>query len=207
MNRFNKNIDGFVCAAIPEAQSIRDCEYSYNEQVWLTGLPRYDRLYHDEKKHILVMPTWRKWLMKDFNSAESDKDAVHVIDQIEETDFFAFYHALLNSERLLSACDEFGYTLCYMPHTNFRECMDKFCTDSRVQKFDLDMPYRQAFAEADLLITDYSSTPMDFAYLRKPVIYAQFDKEKFFSGEHTYEKGYFDYENDGFGRLSQDWIR
>ena len=201
LNRFNKNIDGFVCAAIPEAQSVHDCDYDYDKQVWLTGLPRYDRLYHDEKKNILIMPTWRKWLMKNFNAAASDKDAVHVIDNIEQTDFFEFYSSLLNNERLLDACDKYGYKLCYMPHTNFRECMGKFCNDERIQQFDLDMPYRQAFAEADLLITDYSSTPMDFAYLRKPVIYAQFDKDKFFSGEHTYKKGYFDYEQDGFGEV------
>ena len=40
---------------------------------------------------------------------------------------------------------------------------------------------------------------MDFAYLRKPVIYTQFDQEKFFGGDHTYKKGYFDYQTDGFG--------
>lgn len=201
LNRFNKNIDGFVCAAIPEAQSLHNCDYDYDKQVWLTGLPRYDRLYHDEKKNILIMPTWRKWLMKNFNAAASDKEAVHAIDNIEKTEFFEFYSSLLNNERLLDACDKYGYKLCYMPHTNFRECMSKFCNDERIQQFDLDMPYRQAFAEADLLITDYSSTPMDFAYLRKPVIYAQFDKDKFFSGEHTYKKGYFDYEQDGFGEV------
>lgn len=201
LNRFNKNIAGFVCAAHPEAESILGCDYYYDKQVWLTGLPRYDRLYHDEKKNILIMPTWRKWLMKNYNAADSDKDAVHVIDNIEQTEFFEFYSALLNNKRLLDACDKYGYHLCYMPHTNFRECMSKFCRDERIKQFDLNMPYRQAFAEADLLITDYSSTPMDFAYLRKPVIYAQFDKERFFSGEHTYKKGYFDYEKDGFGEV------
>ena len=201
LNRFNKNIDGFVCAAVPEARSIHECDYYYDRQVWLTGLPRYDRLYHDEKKNILIMPTWRKWLMKNYNAADSDKDAVHVIDNIEQTEFFEFYSALLNNKRLLDACDKYGYHLCYMPHTNFRECMSKFCRDERIKQFDLNMPYRQAFAEADLLVTDYSSTPMDFAYLRKPVIYAQFDKDRFFSGEHTYKKGYFDYEKDGFGEV------
>lgn len=201
LNRFNKNIAGFVCAAHPEAESILGCDYYYDKQVWLTGLPRYDRLYHDEKKNILIMPTWRKWLMKNYNAADSDKDAVHVIDNIEQTEFFEFYSALLNNKRLLDACDKYGYHLCYMPHTNFRECMSKFCRDERIKQFDLNMPYRQAFAEADLLVTDYSSTPMDFAYLRKPVIYAQFDKDRFFSGEHTYKKGYFDYEKKGFGEV------
>ena len=48
------------------------------------------------------------------------------------------------------------------------------------------------------MITDYSSVFFDFGYLRKPVIYFQYDKEEFFSGQ-LYNEGYFDYENMGFG--------
>ena len=48
-----------------------------------------------------------------------------------------------------------------------------------------------------LLITDYSSVSFDFAYMEKPVIYYQFDYEKFRKGH--YEEGYFSYLNDGFG--------
>ncbi len=201
LNKYNKNINGFICAAKPEAKSIKDEPYFYDEEVWLTGLPRYDYLYHDEKKYILVMPTWRKWLMKDFDASDSDKTAVQVIDDIESTEFFEFYSGLLNNKKLLDYCEEKGYKLCFMPHVNLRSSMEKFCKDERIVQFDYDMPYRDAFAQANLLITDYSSTPMDFAYLKKPVIYTQFDEEKFFSGEHTYEKGYFDYAKDGFGEI------
>ena len=205
LNKYNKNINGFVCSTVPEKESILSEPYYYGDsEVWLTGLPRFDRLYHDEKKYILVMPTWRKWLMKDFDAAISDKDAVAVIDNIEETEFFNYYYSLLNCKKLLDACDEKGYKLCFMPHVNLRECADKFCTDERVLLFDYDTRYRDAFAQANLLVTDYSSTPMDFAYLKKPVIYTQFDAAKFFSGSHTYEKGYFDYEKDGFGEIEND---
>ncbi|MCR5846612.1 MAG: CDP-glycerol glycerophosphotransferase family protein [Lachnospiraceae bacterium] len=202
LNRYNKNIEGFICSAPKEAASILNYKYYYDEKnVWLTGLPRYDRLYHDEKKKIMIMPTWRKWLMKDYNAAKSDKYATKARDDIEKTEFGIFYHDLLNNERLLDACEQFGYTLCFMPHTNFRDCMDKICNDERVENLGLEKKYREAFAEADLLVTDYSSTAMDFAYLRKPVLYVQFDREQFFSGEHTYDKGYFEYEEDGFGEV------
>ena len=40
------------------------------------------------------------------------------------------------------------------------------------------------------------------AYLNKAIIYYQFDKEAFFSGTHTYQKGYFSYETDGFGPIT-----
>lgn len=205
LNRYNKNINGFICSAFKEAQSIRDREYYYNDkQIWLTGLPRYDRLYHNERKYILIMPTWRKWLMKDFNAAESDKDAVQVKSDFTETEFYQFYNELLNDSMLLKACETYGYTLCFLPHSNLRSSMEAFDKSKNVIFFYLEKKYCDAFAEADLLITDYSSTAMDFAYLRKPVIYAQFDKERFFAGEHTYQKGYFDYEKDGFGEVVFD---
>lgn len=205
LNRYNKNIDGFICSAFKEAKSIQDYDYYYDDkQIWLTGLPRYDLLYHNEKKYILVMPTWRKWLMKDFNAVDSDKDAVQVKTDFIETDFYQFYNVLLNDRKLLNACETYGYTLCFMPHSNFRSSMNVFDKDENVMFFNFEKKYCDAFAEADLLITDYSSTAIDFAYLRKPVIYAQFDKERFFSGEHTYQKGYFDYEKDGFGEVVYD---
>ena len=48
-----------------------------------------------------------------------------------------------------------------------------------------------------MIITDYSSISMDFAYQSKPVIYYQFDQEKFFKAHQP--SGYFDYYRDGFG--------
>ena len=44
---------------------------------------------------------------------------------------------------------------------------------------------------------------MDFAYLEKPIIYCQFDADRFFAGEHTRQKGYYDYERDGFGEVER----
>lgn len=45
---------------------------------------------------------------------------------------------------------------------------------------------------------------MDFAYLRKPVVYCLFDDDTFMAGAHVYVKGYFDYERDGFGEVEYD---
>ena len=54
-----------------------------------------------------------------------------------------------------------------------------------------------------MLVTDYSSVAFDFAYLRKPILYTQFDRDEFFSGKHL-RRGYFDYERDGFGEIEYD---
>ena len=55
-----------------------------------------------------------------------------------------------------------------------------------------------------MLVTDYSSAACDFAYLNKPVIYANFDLDHIYD-VHYYNKGYFDYDRDGFGSNCQSY--
>lgn len=200
-NKYTKNMSGFITSAYPEKQSILDYDYYYTEdQVWLTGFPRYDRLYHDEKRIITVMPTWRK------NLAKHPEDSIFrltVIDDFEDTPYFKFYNALLNNEKLLSAAEKYNYKFSFMAHPNLRDGNVLFDHDSRVLFYDDSKTYRELFAECNLIVTDYSSTAMDFAYLRKPVLYSHFDKEEFFEN-HTYSEGYFDYERDGFGEVTYD---
>lgn len=202
LNRYNKNITGFITAAKPEYQSILDCDYFYSpKEVWLTGLPRHDRLYNDPKRYITIMPTWRKYLSQ-FGSA--DHETSIACDNFKNSEFYKFYNALINNERLLSAAEEYNYTVCFMPHPNLMGSMESFDHDDRVTFFGFDKPYREIFAESDLVMTDYSSSVMDFAYLRKPIVYCQFDREEFFAGDHVYVEGYFDYEADGFGEVTYD---
>ena len=80
-----------------------------------------------------------------------------------------------------------------------------FTQNDAVAILPADTPYRKVFAESDLILTDYSSVAFDFAYLGKPVVYAQFDRETFYSGEHVYVKGYFDYARDGFGEVETEY--
>jgi CDP-glycerol glycerophosphotransferase (TagB/SpsB family) len=60
-----------------------------------------------------------------------------------------------------------------------------------------DFDVQSLLKESAVLITDFSSVFFDFAYMKKPIIYFQFDKETFY-GRH-YRKGYFDYRDIGFG--------
>ena len=39
--------------------------------------------------------------------------------------------------------------------------------------------------------------------MRKPILYAQFDKEEFFEGQ-IFEEGYFSYDDDGMGPVCTD---
>lgn len=198
LNKYNRNLFGFIVTTQPEYDSVFEYEYFYKkDRVWLTGMPRYDRLYHDEKRYVTIMPTWRKSL-----SAGTDSAGVWLLgEEFAESDYFKFYNDLLNNEKLLTAAEQYGYTVCFMPHPNTIAGLDLFKHDKRVTFLDATNSYRDVFAQTNLMVTDYSSVAFDFAYLRKPIVYAQFDKEEFFNGEHSYTEGYFDYERDGFGEV------
>ena len=202
LSRLNKNLFGLVTSTKSEYASILEYPYLYSEKnIWLTGLPRYDRLYHNEQRKISIMPTWRSYHSQ---RDEHDKNRMVMKCGFTESDYFQFYNNLINNARLLDSAEQLGYQICFRPHPTVMKNLGDFHHEPRVIFYDETVPYRDIFAESNLCVTDYSSAVMDFAYLRKPVVYVQFDKQRFFSGEHIYEKGYFDYEKDGFGEVVYD---
>lgn len=203
LNRFNKNIRGFISAAPKEWESIVNGNYLLPEEnVWLTGFSRFDRLYNDEKKYITVMPTWRKYLM---GKIDKNTGRWTLGQGFTESNYYKFFNSLINDERIISTAEKCGYTLCFMPHPNTITSIDNFKKDPRVKFFSINDSYRKVFAESNLIVTDYSSAVFDFVYMKKPVFYAQFDQEEFYKGEHAYVPGYFDYERDGFGEVVYDY--
>ena len=54
---------------------------------------------------------------------------------------------------------------------------------------------------SDLMITDYSSVLFDYAYLKKPIIFYQFDYEDFRKGQ--YREGYFDFSKQKIGKVCE----
>ena len=202
LNRYNKNISGFITAAKPEYQSILDGAYSYStKEVWLTGFPRFDRLYHDEKKCITFMPTWRQYIM---GAVDGSTGTWKISSAFKDSKFFKFYSEILNDQILLNAAREYGYHIQFMPHPTMQPYVSLFQSCEQVRFLDSNSAYRDVYAQSNLIITDYSSAAFDFVYLRKPILYCQFDKDEFFSGNHVYTKGYFDYERDGFGEVEYD---
>ena len=202
LNRYNKNIKGFVTSTKGEYDSIVNGKYFYTpEKVWLTGLPRFDRLYRDEKKYITLIPTWRRYLM---DHMDQSTGVWMPADNFRESEYFRFYNALINDERLVEAAKKYGYQLCFMPHPNIITIIDSFDRNEVVKFFSIDTEYRDMYAQSDLILTDYSSAAFDFAYLRKPIVYSQFDFEEFYGGNHVCQLGYFDYERDGFGEVTRD---
>lgn len=201
LKKTNKNIHIFVTSTIPEYNSVIEGNYGYTpKEVKLTGLPRHDKLYNDEKRCITIIPSWRAYLVGGVNP----KTGKHtVLEKFNESMYKVMYSQLLTNKKLIESAKYWGYDICFMSHPNMSECTCLLDIDSGVKVIDNEeIIYRKVFAESDLIVTDYSSVVFDFAYLKKPVLYYQADKEEFFSGGHTYDKGYFNYERDGFGEVT-----
>lgn len=186
------NLDMFVCSAVPEYEYI-DKNFGYKKGVLkLTGLCRYDNLRRNEMpvKKILFMPTWRSHLRtcsrQTFLSSE----------------YFKKYNSLLNSEKLAALLDEYGYEFIFYPHYEVQRFLDCFASNCRRVKI-ADFGHndvQELLINSDILITDYSSVLFDYGYMRKPMIYYQFDEAQYRAGH--YAKGYFDCERDGFGKVA-----
>lgn len=203
VNRFNKNIKLFVTAAKPEWQSIVDGNYFYTEkEVKLTGFPRFDNLIASKrKKQIIILPTWRKGLANPIDA----KTGQRIYNPaFKNSSFFKFYNKLINDERLLACMKEHGYVGKFCLHINHIEQIGDFEGNDTIKIHEGNLDYQKEFVENALMVTDYSSVAFDFAYMKKSLVYVQFDREAFFEGQ-TYNEGYFDYEEDGFGPVCHEY--
>lgn len=208
-NWINKyDIDLMVTATQQEWESIvGESEYKFSkDEVKLTGFPRYDLLLKNEKvildktKTIVIMPTWRKYLVGGLEKQISDGRLVN--DNFENSDFFKAWSDLLNDEKLVEICERNCIKIIFWPHVNMIDGIRYFNFPSCVKVLTCRTEHIQnVFKKADVFVTDYSSTAFDVALLKKPVIYYQFDKDIQFSGCHTYKLGYYSYEDDGFGPI------
>ncbi|MBR1899538.1 MAG: CDP-glycerol glycerophosphotransferase family protein [Lachnospiraceae bacterium] len=201
LNKENKNIHMLFTSARKEYEAFLNGDYGYTEeQVKLTGMARFDALRKGRKKQILILPTWRRSIYQSYN--ESTQSVYY--SGFVKTEFYQFYNSLINDPRLLEIMRIHGYSGLFCLHPIHKEQYVDFEGNDvfRINAGFVD--YNQVFQDAALTVTDYSSVLFDFAYLRKPVIYTQFDKDAFFEGQ-IYGEGYFDYDKDGFGPVCCDY--
>lgn len=198
-------IDMFCVSTKREREAVIKTHGYPTDLVTMTGLCRYDNLNHNcgNKKQILVMPTFRHWLMA---ADEAGKPTKTETDRFLADDFYKKYYSLLSSEKLEKLLEEYDYNLVFYPHYS-AQCYLKLYEDKsrskRVQLASrLDHDVQQLLQESKILITDFSSIYFDFAYMRKPEIYYQFDEDRY-RGDH-YKEGYFSYKKDGFGPVVKE---
>ena len=204
-----KNLHCFITTTEPEYQSIRSNFNTYKltkKEVALTGFTRYDNLLSKNQpgsKKILIMPTWRSNIVGQNIGVGSNTRTLN--NAFMETEYAQSWHGLLHSPTLKTLTEKYGYEVIFAPHPNIEPYLDVLNIPNYIQIWSglrETESIQNLFGRCAVLITDYSSVAFDMAYLNKAVIYYQFDKETFFSGIHTYQKGYFSYENDGFGPVT-----
>jgi len=184
----------FVCGAKPEYEYIKKV-YGHPKNVpQYTGLCRYDNLLksNNRENQILCMPTWRLWLQH----CSGD-------DEFMQSEYYRSYNSLMNNQKLAELLEKYNYKLMFYPHFEFQKYIHTFkpCSDRFVLADFKGFDIQRLLVECKMMVTDFSSVFFDNAYMKKPVVFYQFDEEKFRSGH--YKEGYFDYRRDGFGPVLQ----
>lgn len=169
----------------------RDIIYNYfgykMKQIAVTGLCRWDVLEDksENRREILIMPTWRNWL-------DEAGDEV-----FKASDYYKNYMQLLNSEELEAMLEKYDVDLNFYLHPKFKEYMDDFhISGSRMRLIPFgEEPLNELMMKCKLLVTDYSSVCWDVFYQGKPVVFYQFDTEQYLLSHGSY----IDLETDLFG--------
>lgn len=205
-----KRLDTLVTSTAGEYHSIAGDESQYTvttREVALTGMPRWDKLLEMSRGYqgaardlILVAPTWRKWLLPPIVPG-SQKRPLDL--SALETDFFRSWKAFLTDERLERLADEHGLSVGFIPHPNLQPLLGHLDLPAHVQALTYaDNNIQELISRARLMVTDYSSIAFDAAYTNRPVCYFQFDTEQMLEGSHVGSRGYFEFDQDGFGPVA-----
>lgn len=200
MSKEYKEYSFVSCASPYEAKFF--CDYfGYDEKSAInTGFCRFDGLedLSKEKKQILIMPTFRKWLAC---SSVVSRPSMQEEKKFKSSSYYAFYRELLSKISVDTSFVENEIKFVFYQHYAFqpfsylfKDLELKNIVVADCEHFDV----QQLMRESRVLITDYSSVLFDFSYMKKPEIYCQFDRDEYRANH--YKEGYFSYERDGFGK-------
>lgn len=189
------DLDLFCCGAFPEYEYVKK-NFGYDDDiVQYTGLARFDNLYgrkKDVKQFILLMPTWRTFYRGITNE-----------DDFKKTRYYKEYNNLLSNKKLVDFLEANDLNLVFYPHYEIQKWVHLFKAYSNrvkiasMEKYDV----QELLIGCKALITDYSSVFFDVSYMKKPILFFQFDYEKY--RETSYKQGYFDYSR-GLGPVAKD---
>lgn len=171
---YGKNEDSpFTNLFVTSSERERDMvinEFGYEpNEVVLSGLPRFDRLFKSlenrtyKLKNVLIMPSWREGL----NNKTSE--------EFKRSLFFKSFDELLKDSELKAFAEKNKINFKFYLHTNFQQYTDCFNSDFVEIISEGSKTVQDLLIESDCLITDYSSVGLDFALMKKPIIYYQFD--------------------------------
>ncbi len=193
-----------ICCASPYESKFFQDTYGYSsKQAICTGFCRFDGLKNEANNYILIMPTFRKWLTS-HNVKQKPTPAEEI--SFIKSDFYINYSDLLTDKNLLDALKQKNIKVILYLHyalQNYSYLFKKYESSNIIIASREDYDVQDLLKKSKLMVTDFSSVFFDFAYMNKPVVYFQFDKERFTS-EH-YKKGYFSFEKNGFGPVIENY--
>lgn len=146
----------------------------------ITGFARWDALVNKEDKNdrfILVMPTWRSWL-------EDVSD-----EEFMQSDYYNRYTALLKSPELSDVLQKGNTRVVFYIHPKFAGYIENFkdLVSENISYIPFGQePLNELMMKCSMLITDYSSVCWDVYYLDKPVLFYQFDYDKYSVAHGSY---------------------
>ncbi|TCP21862.1 CDP-glycerol glycerophosphotransferase [Scopulibacillus darangshiensis] len=190
---YGKNSPGFdtdlflVSSDFEKNMIVQDFGYDPSE-VKITGLSRFDQLLTNQspKRQILIIPTWRDWIVTE--------------DTFLESDYFERYKQLVNHPTLHKLATDYGFDIIFCLHPNMQKFTPYFTSDSVRVVNQGEVDVQHLLKESRLMITDYSSVGFDFSFLHKPIIYYQFDRERFIGQRPSH----LDLDNDLPGDIVSD---
>ena len=189
-NKEESNINLFCCAANPEYEYVK-ANFGYKDyEVAKVGFCRYDNLDEKEtnKDSILFMPTWRKYL-------ETEEDFL-------KSKYYKSINNLINDKKLISSLEKNNKTLYFCLHDNamiYKKFFKSLSKNIKIVDKNSKKTADKLIKECAYLITDISSVAFDFAYQNKRILYYNFDYDEIV--EKHWERGYFDPDKDGFGKV------
>ena len=182
----------FVVTSDFEKKIVEDYFGYAEDEIVNSGFARWDVLEDKSEglREILIMPTWRAWLEN------------VTLEEFKESDYFHNYMALLNSPRFHCFLEKNDLLANFYLHSKFREFIQDFSVESdriRLIVFG-EEPAHELMMRCKMLVTDYSSVCWDVFYLDKPVVFFQFDRDKYMEAHGSY----LDMDRELFGDCAQD---
>ena len=195
LNRVYNNTKRYYCASKYEIKNLEHPIYGYEDKsiLKLTGIPRYDGLVSNDKKQILITPTWRAYI----SMPPVMGQARPYYPEFKNTNYYKIYCNLLTDEKLINTARKCGYKLIYLLHPIISAQIVDYPDIDGIEIIPAtSVNYEKILTESSLMLTDYSGVQFDFAYMRKPVVYYHPPKLP----PHYKEGGFF-YDSMGFGEI------
>ncbi|PNZ34578.1 CDP-glycerol glycerophosphotransferase family protein, partial [Mammaliicoccus vitulinus] len=107
-------------------------------------------------------------------------DWITNINSLLESDYLQNYNDLLNNPEWKEIVQTKNVEVIFCLHPNMQAFIEYFDIPEYIKVIrqgEVDVQF--LIKESKLMITDYSSVAFDFSFLEKPVIYYQFDRDRF----------------------------